>query len=56
MKCQTCGKGWPVKVEAYEGPAGFTLLCDPCLFAGIDPWEPQAPSPEAKYVANVRPY
>ena len=47
MKCMKCGKGWPeVKVDVYNAdiPEIRIALCDPCLFADIDP-QPTAVGP-----------
>ena len=36
MKCNTCGKGWPVvRVDIYWGQHGAIQLCDDCLDAEL---------------------
>jgi hypothetical protein len=64
MKCQTCQQSWPTRVQAYEGPEGYTYLCDSCSCAEFEIGEPSvqvvystgATTPESQYVATYRPY
>lgn len=53
FKCQQCGTDEPeARVQSYIGGA---VLCDDCLFAGMDEPAP-AYDAAAKYVATYRPY